>query len=93
MASFTVRMALKDADWGEYNVLYEAMDHEGFTDIIESDDGVKYKMPDGEYNISGNFTRKDIIEKAKKAANKTKVKYSIFITESSGMRWYGLDKV
>lgn len=92
MTSFTVRMVLKDADWKEYDTLYEAMGDEGFTDIIKSDDGKTYKMPDGEYNIGGNFTRSDIMEKAKRAANKTKVKYAIFITESSGRKWHGLDR-
>jgi len=93
MASYTVRMVLKDADWEEYNVLYIAMGNEGFTDIIKSDDGKKYKMPDGEYNITSSLTRSDIMEKAKRAAKKTGVKYAIFITESSGRTWYGLDKV
>ena len=92
MASFTVRVVLKDADWEEYKILYASMESEGFTDIIKSSDGIKYKMPDGEYNINRDLTKSDIMNKVKRAANKTGVEYAIFITHSSGRQWYGLDK-
>ena len=63
MATFTVRIVLHDADSSEYSVLYEAMNDEEFSDIISSEDGIDYNMPDGEYTISGNYTKSNILEK------------------------------
>jgi len=93
MASFTVRIVLHDADWDDYNRLYEEMGKEGFTDEISSDDGITYEMPDGEYNISGTLIRSGVLAKAKSAASKTGRKYAVFVTQSSGRTWYGLKKL
>lgn len=93
MASFTVRIVLHDANWDDYNNLYDEMSKEGFTDEISSGDGTTYEMPGGEYDISGTLTRSDVLVKAKSAASKTSKKYAIFITQSSGRTWYGLKKV
>lgn len=93
MASFTTRMVLHDADWDDYSSLYDAMGVEGFTDIITSDDGISYKMPDGEYNISGSYTRSEVFEKAKRAAEKTNKEYAVLVTESKGRNWRGLEKI
>ncbi|HIF9285254.1 TPA: hypothetical protein ACX6SX_000974 [Photobacterium damselae] len=93
MASFTVRMVLHDADWEDYNKLYEEMNKEGFSEEISSDDGTAYELPDGEYTISGNLTKSDVLSKAKNAASKTGEKYAVLVTQSSGRTWYGLKKV
>ncbi|EGQ8510880.1 hypothetical protein K6U44_13540 [Vibrio parahaemolyticus] len=93
MASFTVRMVLHDADWEDYNKFYEEMNKEGFSDEISSDDGTAYELPDGEYTISGNLTKSDVLSKAKNAASKTGKKYAALVTQSSGRTWYGLKKV
>lgn len=93
MASFTVRIVLHDADWDDYNKLYEEMGKEGFSDEISSDEGITYEMPDGEYDISGALTKSDVLIKAKSAASKTGKKYAVLVTKSSGRSWYGLKKV
>lgn len=93
MATFTTRIVLHNAEWNDYNELYEAMEREGFTDEITSGDGVTYKMPDGEYDISGSFSSSDVLAKAKKAAATTGKKYAVFVTQSSGRTWYNLEKV
>ncbi|ELI5391002.1 type V toxin-antitoxin system endoribonuclease antitoxin GhoS [Vibrio parahaemolyticus] len=93
MASFTVRIVLHDADWEDYNKLYEEMNKEGFSDEISSNDGTAYELPDGEYTISGNLTKSDVLSKAKNAASKTGEKYAVLVTQSSGRTWYGLKKV
>jgi len=67
MATFTVRIVLHDADSSEYTKLYEAMYNENFSDIISSDDGINYNMPDGEYTITGSFIKGEILDKAKRA--------------------------
>lgn len=93
MASFTVRIVLHDADWDDYNTLYEEMSKEGFTDEIFSSDGIKYEMPDGEYDISGAMTKSDVMAKAKRACSYTGKKYAVFVTQSSGRTWYGLKTI
>lgn len=93
MASYTVRIVLHDSTWDDYNKLYKAMSKEGFSDEIDSDDGIKYKMPDGEYTISASLTHDDIFKKAKKAATTTGKQYAVFSTQSSGRKWSGLRKI
>ena len=68
------------------------MNEEGFSDIIQSDKGINYILPDGEYIINGKYTRSDILSKAKSAIKKTLKEGSILITESNGMTWLNLDK-
>lgn len=90
MAKFTTRIVLHDADSEDYDDLHDHMDQEGFTDEISSNDGTKYKMPDAEYDISGQMALNDVMAKAKRAAGKTGKKYQVFITESAGRKWFGL---
>lgn len=93
MASFTVRVVLHDADWDDYNDLHDEMKKQGFSDEITSSDGITYKMPDAEYDISGSLTLDNVLSKAKSAASSTGRKYAVFVTKSSGLKWYGLEKV
>jgi hypothetical protein len=93
VAKFTTRIVLHDADWDDYNDLYTYMDQEGFTDEITSSDGTTYKMPDAEYDIVGSFDLDDVLAIAKRAAGKTGRKYAVFITQSSGRKWVGLETV
>ena len=92
MAKFTTRMVLHDADWNDYNDLHTYMDQEGFTDEITSSDGITYKLPDAEYDISGNFDLDAVLTKAKKAAKKTGKDYKIFVTKSAGRKWLALTR-
>lgn len=93
MKKFTTRIVLHDAEWEDYSDLYTYMEQEGFTDEITSSDGTTYKLPDAEYEISGNFDLDAVMAKAKRAAVKTGKKYKVFITQSAGRKWVGLDKV
>ncbi|MFM4805904.1 hypothetical protein ACEUC3_18730 [Aeromonas bivalvium] len=92
MSKFTTRMVLHDADWDDYNDLHTYMNQEGFTDEITSSDGITYKLPDAEYDISGNFDVDDVCTKAKRAAKRTGKEYKVFVTKSAGRKWIGLDK-
>ncbi len=93
MAKFTVRIVLHDGNSNDYNILYDAMDKEGFSDVISSSDGIDYKMPDGEYNIQGIHTKENILDKAKRAIGSTHLEGSVLVTESNGRTWSNLDKV
>ncbi|SES24182.1 hypothetical protein SAMN04487958_110107 [Vreelandella subterranea] len=92
MASFTVRIVLKDGDWDDYEKLYARMEMKGFSKEIEGSSGQVYELPDAEYIFDGAATREDVFEKAKAAAGGVGPKYSILVTESKGRTWCGLEK-
>jgi hypothetical protein len=74
---------------GDYNILHDEMEHEGFTRTIIGDDGDEYHLPDAEYNKIGEFNKSDIMAAAKRAANNTARHFRILITEEIGGRsWY-----
>lgn len=93
MARYTVRIELHSATWDHYKKLYEHMARAGYTDILTSGEGVKYKMPPGEYNIETSQTRDQVLESAKSCAGKVVTKYAVLVTESAGRSWDGLDRV
>ncbi|WP_413507485.1 hypothetical protein [Serratia proteamaculans] len=49
MASFTVRVELKNSDWDTYNKLHEKMRLSGYSRQVRGDNGVIYQLPDAEY--------------------------------------------
>jgi hypothetical protein len=94
MTQFTTRVVLYDnATWSEYDKLHKEMAARGFTDEITSDDGIVYKMPDAEYDYSGNDTIEQVHAKAKAAASAIKTNNAVFVTESVRRRWHGLKEV
>lgn len=90
MANFTVRVELHHSD--DYDTLHEEMEAEGFSRTIRDGKGSAYHLPTAEYVIGGNLTRAGVLAKAKRAAGKTKKKFSILVTESKARTWVGLDK-
>lgn len=94
MARFTVRVVLHDkATWDDYEILSAALAKQNITDVLISDDGVKYKMPPAEYQCEGDITKADVLIHCKNAAESTGKKYSLLVTESNGRTWAGLDTV
>jgi hypothetical protein len=94
MAKFTVRVELHGTNGDEsyYEVLHEAMLEEGFSHTItDTNTGVHYILPRAEYNIIRDLTREQIMNRTKRAARKTKTKFSILVSPCSGRLWSGLD--
>jgi hypothetical protein len=90
MAKFTVRVELHDGE--DYNKLHEEMKREGFTKtIIASSTGIEYELPMAEYNIETDRTKCQVLNAAKRAANKLGVSFSVLVTKSAGRTWYNLD--
>lgn len=92
MASYTIRIELHDATWADYMEMYKHLAIQGITDIIISDDGVRYRMPPAEYNYEGKATSPQLLEMAKASAGKVVRSYAVLVTESGGRRWHGLSK-
>ncbi len=76
MASFTTRVELHDGTYQDYETLHAAMEREGFSRLIRSDSGQWYHLPTAEYDRSGNLTREQVIESAKRAASTTRKSYA-----------------
>jgi photosystem II stability/assembly factor-like uncharacterized protein len=93
MASFTTRVELHKEQPSDYETLHTEMGKVGFSRLITSDDGVSYRLPTAEYNLSGSFSRAEVLEKAKGAVKATGKDASILVTESSGRTWSNLTKV
>jgi hypothetical protein len=92
MASFTTRVELHGATYSDYETLHAAMDAEGFSRKIKSDDGTVYHLPTAEYNRIGELTRAQVLAAAKRAAAKTNKRYAVLVTESVARTWEGLEK-
>lgn len=90
MARYTVRVELHNATWQNYVDLAKHMAGEGMVDVIQADNGVRYKMPPAEYNYEGPANRKQVLDKAKMCAAKVVRSYAVFVTESNGRLWDGL---
>lgn len=94
MEKFTTRVELHNIEGGAlYEKLHEEMEKEGFSRIIKDNEGIKYHLPNAEYNKIGDFTREQVLNSAKRACNKVIDDYSILVTESNGRTWHNLEKV
>jgi len=94
MSSYTVRIELHSNQYNpDFIILHEAMEKEGFSKMITSDNGRTYHLPRGEYNISTLQNRSQVLEAAKRAVSLTGESAEILVTESSGRIWSGLFEV
>ena len=92
MSSFTTRVELHSADWGDYTTLHTEMKRQGFRQTITSDNGKTYALPTAEYDLVGQISRQDVLNRAKAAADKTLRSYEVIVTESAGRTWSGLQQ-
>jgi hypothetical protein len=94
MASFTIRMVLHDyATALDYQLLSNALALNNITDVVMADNGTRWKMPPGEYQFVGNLTIQQVHNICASAANSTRKRHSILITELGGRFWTGLEQV
>ena len=93
MPNFMTRVELHNATYQDYENLHSAMETEGFERTITSDQGTTYHLPTAEYYRSTTLTRSQVLDSAKRAADKTKKHYAAVVTESNGVTWHGLEPV
>lgn len=92
--SYTVRVLIKDASVADYGSLWDQMDRSGFTDEIRADDGSMYKLPPGEYDLSGTYLDiSQVREIARQAARATGREHSVLVTEATARTWFNLSPV
>jgi hypothetical protein len=93
MATFMTRVELHNANYQDYANLHTYMAQEGFSNTIRSDAGAVYQLPPAEYNLIANCLQSDAIERAKRAATKTRKAFAVIVSEYSGCTWHGLAEV
>ena len=82
MAQFITRVELHDYATGEqYQTLHDAMQKEGFSRIITTNNGQKYNLPTAEYNRYDNVPVENILQSAERAAKTVGKRYSIITSE------------
>jgi len=86
MASFTVRVELKNSDWDTYNKLHEKMRLSGYSRQIRADTGVIYQLPDAEYVAEKTLTVVQVHGEVKAIASSLNSDPHVFVTEA--VRWY-----
>ncbi len=94
MAKFTIRVVLHDnATWDDYEQLSSALAARNITDVITTEEGVKYKMPPAEYQCHGTLTAADVRDICIAAATTTGKPHAVLVTQSAARAWIGLKKV
>ncbi len=72
MASYLARVELHQATYDDYETLHEAMKRRGFSRIIVSNDGKRYRLPTGTYSVENtNATLEQAYNAAQAAAAET----------------------
>lgn len=90
MARFTTRVELHGASYSDYEQLHGAMEREGFSRAIRSDQGSWYHLPTAEYDREGPLTTEQVLDSAKRAAATTGKKFGVLVTEGFRRTWFGL---
>lgn len=92
MSTYTIRVELHSDVYSDFETLHSAMQREGFSQLITSDDGITYHLPRAEYNISTTKNRSQVLEATKQAVQSTGETAEILVTESLGRTWHNLTK-
>jgi hypothetical protein len=94
MADFTIRVVLHDnASWDDYALLAEKLGECGIVDIIQSDDGLWYKLPPAEYTFSSDKDPTDVRAIVEGCAIYTGKRYAALVSASTGRYWVGLELI
>ncbi|WP_426168568.1 hypothetical protein [Pseudoduganella sp. R-34] len=93
MAMFTIRVELHDATWTDYNNLATQLGRQGITDIIQADNGNRYKLPPAEYNYVGNATLDQVYNAVNKVASTLGKRFAVLANEVTSRTWTGLSRV
>jgi hypothetical protein len=92
MVAFNTRVELHDATYQDYLNLHSYMAQEGFTNTIRAYDGTSYQLPPAEYNLVSNCTIAQALEKAQRAAQKSRKRFAVLVSEYTSSSWVGLEK-
>jgi hypothetical protein len=92
MVRVSLRPGMRSADEAEHLQLSVAMEAEGFSHLITASGGAAFQLPAGEYYIAGEYTRRDVLVRAKSCAAATGRRCAILVTQAEAFLWSGLKK-
>lgn len=87
MAHFTVRVELHRGFKEDYLVLHKAMIQLKFVNYVIAEDGGKWLLPSAEYNLTGDYTKEEVLNLVITAAKKTGKNNWVIVTKSAGRAW------
>jgi len=94
LETFLVRVELHGSPTSkDYDKLHAKMEAKGFSRTITGSSGTEYHLPHAEYELEGDFTKSEVLQKAKDAASQVWSDFGVMVTQSKGQSWNGLEKV
>jgi hypothetical protein len=90
MNRYITRIVLHGASEDDYSQLHFFMSQQGFGRLIDSDTGVWYHLPPGEYYRACDLSREIVRLQASEAASLVGLSFSVLVTPSLGSLWFGL---
>jgi len=92
MSTFIVRVQLTRESTGLYTILRDHLLAIGFTKRLKSQQGIEYRLPNGNYLIDSDRDIDTISKAVKKVALAIDRTAMILVTESKNNEWIGLQK-
>lgn len=92
---FIVRIEPHDSpfDNAGWSALDEAMTTAGFRAWVTGADRITYRLPAGEYHLSGETIPWDVLGQARRAAVAAGVQCSLVVAQTSAIVWFGLNRI
>ena len=90
---YSARFELKNATFIDLTTLWSEAERRGFTDVLLANDGRRFRMLPGDYNITTQLDLATVHRMAKEAANATGRPYAVIVSEAPAQIWEGLDEI
>ncbi|WP_312546483.1 hypothetical protein [Pantoea eucalypti] len=87
MASFTVRVELRGADWEAYEKLHTKMLSAGYYREVTGYDGLSYQLPDAEYAAEKNITVEQVRDEVINIARSLNFDPGVLVSETVRWSW------
>ena len=91
MPSIFIYLDLNEATPQEDSALVVKMEEAGFSTTIVGSNNIKYRLPRGAYNFTGELKVDEVFDRTKRIAMSVRKRYTVFVTEASGSTWAGLE--
>jgi hypothetical protein len=87
MSLINTRIELHQANYQDYVNLHSYMAQEGYKTTIRGDNSSTYHLPTAEYNLVANCTIAQALDKAQRAAQKTRKRFAAVVSEYTSCSW------
>lgn len=93
MATFMIRVLLHGGTWDDYVDMAKCLAGRGIIDVIVAENGVRYKLPPGEYTLTSGSAIEDVLNAVKACANTTAKANAVVVSVAERTMWNGLEVV